>query len=121
MEASAVRVALLRVLGERHLEDLLQGLGELGPALHGGHQGIEEDGPHQGGLSWRIERFGAREQLVEDRPERVHIHASVQGLGAHLLGCHVRQLAFDDARLRPVVLARCLGNAKVHHLHAPLP
>jgi hypothetical protein len=74
------------------------------------HEGFEDVGG--------LERRPAREALVEDGPQRVHVRrgADVLDLPRSLFGGHVRRRSHDRAGPRQADVVEALGQAEVSHL-----
>ena len=79
----------LAILLQAVPDDAIEREGEVPPRLGERRRFLPEDRRHRVARRLLPERPLAREQLVEDRPEREDVRAVIHGKPAHLLGRHV--------------------------------
>ena len=112
---AGVREALVRVLGERLLDDLDERRRRAGRDLGERRRlllhHLEQHAVHRLG----VERLAAGQQLVEHAAEREHVGARVGLLAAHLLGGHVVRRPHHRAGAGHVGAAQA-GQPEVHDL-----
>ena len=90
----------LAVLLQAMLDDPLESRGNVSPRLRELRRLPHQDRRHRLGVRVSLERFPAREQLVEDRPEREDVRAVIDRKPLHLLGRHVAHRPHDHPGLR---------------------
>ena len=117
---------LLRRLLDAAPDDRVEGRRDVPPRRGELGRRLVQDRGHRVRGRVLLERPPARQQLVEDRPEREDVRAVIDGVAPHLLGGHVARRSHDGAGLgeirdrHPAVSsgrhAGALGQAEVEDL-----
>ena len=90
----------LAVLLEAVFDDPLERRGDVSPRLRELGRLPHQDRRHRLGVRVSLERLPAREQLVENRPEREDVRTVIDREPFHLLGRHVAHRPHDHPGLR---------------------
>ena len=91
---------MIPVLLQTMLDEAVESRGNVPPRLRQLRRLVSHDCRHRLGVRVSLERLLAREQLVEDRPEREDVRAVIDRESLHLFGRHVARGPHDRAGLR---------------------
>ena len=118
-EVKARGVALLRGLGERALQHVAHGRGQVQRPEVNGRRRLADDLHEDGGDVVAHERLLARQAFVEHAAQGEQVGAAVDRCAPRLFGSHVVGGTHDGPGSRDVARGRGLGDPEVHHLHVP--